>query len=172
MIASRAATTRPTVAEGFAQLSWAIVQRLPFGLARWVAPTFLGFAVINGFTFAVDLITLTLLHGWWGWPVSAAITVAYLGAFGLSFALNRRLNFRSHAPLGYQTRRYAAVIAVNYVVVLLGIGGGLTAIGVPYQLARLLAGAGEGVFMYCALRWVVFRSRPSEPSTHSGSVRD
>jgi putative flippase GtrA len=133
-----------------------VVRRLPFGLASVVAPSLIGFALINGLTFGVDLGLLTVFHGWLGLPLWLSITLGYLGAFGLSFVLNRALNFRSHAPVGAQTVRYAVVIAVNYFALLLGIGGGLVALGVEYHLSRLAAGAGEAVFMYCALRWVVF----------------
>jgi putative flippase GtrA len=133
-----------------------VVRRLPFGLANVVAPSFLGFALINGCTFAVDLALLTLCHGVLGLPLAAAITIAYLTAFGLSFVLNRSLNFRSHAPVGQQAGRYLIAIAVNYFVFILGVGAGLAALGVEYHLSRILAGACEGVFMYCVLRWIVF----------------
>jgi hypothetical protein len=33
----------------------------------------------------------------------------------------------------------------------------LAAIGVHYQLSRLAAGGCEAVYMYSAMRWVVFR---------------
>jgi len=132
-----------------------VVKRLPFGIPA----NFLGFALINGFTFGVDLLLLTVFHGWWGLPVWLSITLGYAGAFGLSFVLNRTLNFRSHAPVGRQTALYVVVIAVNYVVFLLGVGGGLVALGLQYHVSRIIAGACEGVFMYCSLRWVVFRER-------------
>jgi hypothetical protein len=41
----------------------AVVRRLPFGLAEILPANLLGFAVINSFTFAVDLGLLTALHG-------------------------------------------------------------------------------------------------------------
>jgi putative flippase GtrA len=146
-------------AAGFGTFCAAVVRRLPFGLAALVAPSLVGFALINGVTFGVDLGLLTMLHGWWGLPLWLSITLGYLGAFGLGFVLNRALNFRSHAPVGAQAVRYGVVIGVNYLVFLLGVGGGLTALGVEYHLSRLAAGVAEGVFMYCALRWVVFPSR-------------
>jgi putative flippase GtrA len=149
----------PSPAELYGTVCAAAVRRLPFGLASLVAPSFLGFALINSVTFGVDLGLLTVVHGWWGWPLWLSITLGYLGAFGLGFLLNRTLNFRSHAPVGRQAARYTAAIAVNYLVFLLGVGGGLTALGVEYHLARIAAGAGEGVFMYCVLRWVVFPRR-------------
>ncbi|MBV8563735.1 MAG: GtrA family protein, partial [Actinobacteria bacterium] len=47
----------------------AIVARLPFGLDRVVAPTFLGYLLLNGLTFALDLSLLTALRSGLGWPL-------------------------------------------------------------------------------------------------------
>lgn len=138
----------------------AIVRRLPFGLSRVVAPSFLGFALINGLTFAVDLALLTLFRGGLDWPLPLAITLAYLLAFGLSFLLNRSLNFRSHAPVGPQAGIYLVAIGINYGAFILGVGGGLAWLGLEYHLARVTAGLCEAIYMYSVLRWVVFRDSP------------
>ena len=135
----------------------AVVRRLPFGLAGIVPPSLLGFAVINGCTFAVDLGLLTILHGGLRWPLPVAYTVAYITAFGLSYLLNRALNFRSHGAVGPQVSVYAAVVTVNYLAWILGVGDGLAALGLDYRLARIVAGACEAVYMYAAMRWLVFR---------------
>ncbi|SFB55563.1 GtrA-like protein [Amycolatopsis marina] len=147
----------------FARFCAAVVRRLPFGLAAVVAPEFLGFVLINTATFGVDLLLLTMLHGWWRLPIALAVTVAYVIAFGLSFLLNRSLNFRSHAPVGRQAALYAVAIAVNYAAFILGVGSGLVALGVQYHLARILAGGCEGLFMYSAMRWLVFRQPTPQP---------
>lgn len=131
--------------------------RLPFGLSEVVAPTVLGFALINGFTFSVDLALLTLLHGGLHRSLPLAYTLSYLAAFGLSFALNRALNFRSHAPVGRQLAIYVAAIGLNYLAFVAGVADGLAALGLEYHLARVLAAGCEGVYLYCVLRWVVFR---------------
>jgi putative flippase GtrA len=135
------------IAHRFARLCASVAARLPFGLSRVVDPTFIGFAVINGCTFGIDLLLLTAMHGWLHWPVEASISLAYGLAFGLSFVLNRTLNF------------HAGVVAINFGLILLGITAGLAAFGLEYHLARIAAGACEGVFMYCAMRWVVFSPR-------------
>ena len=150
------ADTRDRRGERFAAVMAAIVRRLPFGLARIVAPDMLGFAVINTGTFTVDL-GLTALHGGLRWPVPVSITVSYLAASGLSYLLNRWLNFRSHGAVASQAGVYAAVIIVNYLAWILGVGAGLAALGVDYQLARIAAGLCEAVYMYAAMRWLVFR---------------
>ena len=134
-----------------------VVERLPFSLSRVVAPSLLGFALINGFTFGVDLVLLTLFRGGLGLPLPAAFTIAYVLAFGLSFVLNRALNFRSHAPVGPQAGLYAVAIVINYLAFVLGVGSALTELGLRYQLSRIVAGACEAAFMYGVMRWVIFR---------------
>ena len=135
----------------------AVVARLPFGLDTVVAPTFLGYLILNGLSFGLDLSILTALRSGLDWPLPAAFTLAYVTAFGLSFALNRAFNFRSHAPVGRQLAIYAVAVAVNYLAFILGVADGLSAVGVEYHLARVLAACCEAVYMYSVLRWVVFR---------------
>ncbi|MCM6772001.1 GtrA family protein [Nocardia sp. CDC159] len=135
-----------------------VVSRLPFGLAKIVAPTFLGFVLINSATFGFDLLLLTLLRTGLGVPLPIAVTVAYACAFALSYAANRTLNFRSHAPVGPQFAVYVVVVVINYLAFILGVSTALSALGVDYRLARFLAGGCEAVYMYCAMRWVVFRN--------------
>lgn len=141
----------------FAGAMAAVVRRLPFGLARVVPPTVVGYIIINGCTFAVDLTLLTVFHGVLHWPLPLAITGSYATAFVLSYVLNRMLNFRSHAAVGPQLARYIPVVVVNYLVWILGVGDGLTALGLEYQLSRVAAGLCEAVYIYCAMRWFVFR---------------
>jgi putative flippase GtrA len=153
--------------ERFAAAMAAIVRRLPFGLAGILPPSLLGFAVINSLTFALDLGLLTALHGGLRWPLPVSITVAYITAFGLSYLLNRALNFRSHGPVGPQVAVYTAVVAVNYLAWILGVGDGLAALGLDYRLARIAAGTCEALYMYAAMRWLVFRDvqRPAPAQT-------
>lgn len=121
-----------------------------------LSSTLVRYLLISAFTFGLDLCLLTLVHGGLGWPLPVAITVGYAVALSTNYLLNRVLNFRSHAPLGPESARYAAAVAVNFGVVLLGATTGLAALGVPYQAARVAAGGAEGIFMYCAMRWFVF----------------
>ncbi|WP_394621969.1 GtrA family protein [Lentzea sp. JNUCC 0626] len=141
----------------FHDLMEVVVRWLPFGLSRVVAPSFLGFALINGFTFGIDLLLLTLFRSGLGLPVPIAFTIAYVLAFGLSFVLNRALNFRSHAPVGPQAGLYAVAILINYLAFILGVGSALTELGLQYHLSRIVAGACEAAFMYSVMRWVIFR---------------
>ena len=158
----------PTGSARFARFCARVVARLPRGLAAVVAPSLVGFAIINGFTFGLDLTLLTLARDALGWPVWASITGAYAVAFAVSFVLNRRFNFRIHGPVGRQTVRYVGVVVVNYVAILLGVGAGLAALGVPLPAARLVAGVVEAAWMYSAMRWVVFRRDASGRSGRPG----
>lgn len=135
------------------------VGRLPFGLDEVIAPTLVGFVVINGATFGLDLGLVTLLHSMLGLVLAAAFTLAYVIAFATSFALNRWLNFRSRAPVGRQLAVYAVAVAINYLAFILGLATALSAVGVEYHLSRIAAGICEAVYMYIVLRWVVFRVR-------------
>ena len=135
------------------------VRRLPWGLSGVIPPSLLGFAVINGFTFGVDIALLTVLRSWVGLPLWLSITIAYVCAFALSYVLNRAFNFRSHAAVGPQVVVYVVVVVINYIVWILGVGAGLAALGVEYHIARMAAGVCEAGYMYCAMRWVVFRNR-------------
>ena len=146
----------------FHALMEVVVRWLPFGLSRVVAPSFLGFVIINGCTFGIDLMLLMMFRGGLGLPVPIAFTLAYVLAFGLSFVLNRALNFRSHAPVGPQAGLYAVAILINYVAFILGVGSALTAIGVQYVLSRIVAGACEAAFMYSVMRWIIFRDTKGE----------
>lgn len=150
----------------FTEVTAAVAARLPFGV---VPADLLGFGAISAFTFAVDLALLTLMRSGFGWPLPLAITIGYVIAFGLNFALNRRFNYRSHAPVGRQLGVYAVVVLINYLVCILGVGSGLAALGVDYHLARLAAGACEAVYMYAAVRWVVFRREAANPSPAASS---
>jgi putative flippase GtrA len=147
--------------ERFTAVMAAIVRRLPFGLARVVAPNMLGFAVISAVSFTLDIALLIAFHGRLRWPVPVSVALAYLAGAGLAYLLNRSLNFRSHGAVGPQVRVYAAVVTVNYLAWILGIGAGLPALGVDYRLARIIAGACESVYMYAAMRWLVFRDAPA-----------
>ncbi len=149
--------TAPRPVDRFHRLCEVSVARLPFGLNSIVAPTFLGFAVINGATFAFDLVLLTLLHGGLRAALPVAVTVAYACAFTASYFLNRILNFRSHSAVGPQFAVYVVVVVVNYLAFILGVSSALAAIGVEYHVARIVAGACEAIYMYSAMRWIVFR---------------
>ena len=153
----------------FSAVMAAIAGRLPFGLGR-VSARLLGYAVISTMTFSLDLALLTAFHGGLRWPLPVAITVAYVLASGLGYLLNRTLNFRSHGAVGPQLTVYAAVVTVNFLALILGMTTGLAALGLDYRLARLTAAACECVYMYSAMRWLVFRD--AGPAGRGNAARE
>lgn len=68
-----------------------------------------------------------------------------------------------HGAVGRQVPVYVAVVTVNYLAWILGVGAGLAALGLSYQLARGIAAVCEAVYMYAAMRWVIFRDVTPEP---------
>jgi putative flippase GtrA len=141
----------------FAAAMTAITRRLPFGLSAVVAPSLVGYLLINLCTFFIDLGLLGLFHGGFGWPIPAAVTLSYGTASALSYALNRVLNFRSHGYVGRQFPVFVAVSASNYLIFVLGLTDLLSIAGVYYELSRVIAACCEAVYLYCMMRWVVFR---------------
>jgi len=69
---------RKSPTDRFHRFCVATVARLPWHLNSVVAPTFLGFALINGLTFGVDLLLLSGLHAGLRMPIPFAVTVAWV----------------------------------------------------------------------------------------------
>jgi putative flippase GtrA len=164
-----------TMAHGarYAAAMTAITRRLPFGLSRVIEPNMLGYLVINLCTFCIDLGLLGLLHGKERLPIPVAVTISYGTASLISYALNRVFNFRSHAEVGRQLPVFVAVSASNYLIFVLGLTDLLSTVGVYYELARVLAACCEAVYLYCMMRWIVFRDvadpdDPDAPETAAG----
>jgi putative flippase GtrA len=151
----------------FAALMAAITRRLPFGLSDVVAPDMVGYLLINLCTFFIDLSLLGLFHGSFRLPLPVAVTLSYGTASLISYVLNRVLNFRSHADVGRQLPVFVAVSASNYLIFVLGLTDLLTAVGVYYEFSRILAACCEAVYLYCMLRWIVFRDADSEQEQES-----
>jgi putative flippase GtrA len=149
--------SRDARGQWFAAAMAAVARRLPFGLSAIVPPNVVGYLLISGCTFCLDLIFLTIFHGALGLIPPVAVTLSYGIACIVNYAVNRILNFRSHGSLSTQLPVSVAIFVTNYLVFLLGVFEGLIALGVEYQLARLIAACCEGVFLYCCMRWLVFR---------------
>lgn len=147
----------------YAAAMTAITRRLPFGLSEVIEPNMVGYLLINLCTFFVDLALLAVFHGHLRWPIPVAVTCSYGTASVLSYVLNRVLNFRSHADVGRQFPVYVAVSASNYLIFVLGLTDLLSSAGVYYELSRVLAACCEGVYLYCMMRWVVFRDVSEVP---------
>jgi putative flippase GtrA len=148
----------------FAAVTTAITRRLPFGLSEVVAPSLVGYLLINLCTFFIDLGLLGLFHGTIRWPIPVAVTLSYGTASVISYTANRVLNFGSHEAVGRQFPVYVVVSASNYLIFVLGLTSLLSHVGVYYELSRVIAACCEGVYLYCMMRWVVFRdAAPAKP---------
>ena len=154
----------------YAAAMTAITRRLPFGLANVVEPNMLGYLLINLCTFFIDLGLLGLLHGKERLPIPVAVTISYGTASLVSYVLNRVFNFRSHAGVGRQLPVFVAVSASNYLIFVLGLTDLLSAVGVYYELARVLAACCEAVYLYCMLRWIVFRDTDDDAGADAVDV--
>lgn len=153
------APAAPTAAQRFAGLRRGVHGALPPWLRRVLPETAIGFAAISGFTYSVDLTLLYLLDVVVGLYYPVAVTIGYVTAFGLAFVLNRWLNFQSHGPVARQTGRYVLTVLSNYTIFILGVSTFLEWQGVPGIGARLIAGAGEAVYIYVLMRIFVFRTK-------------
>jgi putative flippase GtrA len=156
---------RRSAADTFRRFCERLSRLLPARVSRIVSGQLIGYAVVNSATFGLDLLLLTIMRDALGWPVPVGITVGYAVALSLNFVLQRWLNFPSHGHVGSQAARYALTVAVNYLVLVLALGSGLAWAGVPLQLARILAACAEAVFLFCALRWFVFRGATTGATT-------
>jgi putative flippase GtrA len=148
----------------FAAVTTAITRRLPFGLSRVVVPNVVGYVLINLCTFCIDLGLLAVFHGSLKLPLPVSVTLSYGTAGIVSYIANRVLNFQSHAAVGRQFVYFVVAEATNYLIFVLGLTDGLASAGVYYEFARIIAACCEGVYLYCWMRWLVFRDTLGRPA--------
>jgi putative flippase GtrA len=155
----------------FAAAMATIARHLPFGLANVVAPSVVGYLLINLCTFCIDLVLLYLFHSHpFHLPLPIAVTLSYGTAGVVSYIANRIMNFQSHGDVGKQFPVYVVVMASNYFIFVLGLTNGLAALGVYFEIARLIAACVEGVYLYCCMRWIVFRDALATPAASAPPV--
>ena len=148
-------------------------RRLPFGLSRVVPPSLLGYLLINLCTFCLDLGILAVAHGVLRWPLPLSVTLSYGTASLTSYLLNRVLNFQSHAAVGRQLPLFIAVSISNYLVFVLGGVDLLAAIGIYFELARVIAACCEAAYLYTMMRFVVFRdTHPDADAANAAKAAD
>ncbi len=88
--------------------------------------------------------------------VLVSVVVIVLGACGVTGSVLEYAGWAVAMHLWFLAV-YVVVVALNYFAFILGVSSVLTALGVDFRIARVLGGCCEAVYMYCALRWVVFR---------------
>ena len=153
--------------EIFLRLITAIHSVLPGFVRSRLPVTFIGYAIINGSAFFLDVGCLwvieTHLH-WWD-PVSISVGYAIAGVY--SFLLTRWLNFQSHGHLVNQGSRYAIGLISQFLVFVQGLTQLLSWLGINLFLARLISACCEAAYLYVFIRLWVF---PSTPESQKAAV--
>ncbi|WP_425325654.1 GtrA family protein [Propioniciclava soli] len=147
----------------FASLMRRIHAALPGPVRRVVPKTFIGYALINGSAFLLDMAFLALISQFLTLPYGILFSVGYALASVYAFILNRWLNFREHGDLGKQTGKYVLVIVSNYLIWIVGFASLLDLAGLHIMVARVMTACCEGIYIYLMLRlWVFPRGRVDE----------
>lgn len=106
--------------------------------------------------YAFDVGTLVLLHGGLRMPLAAATSLAFVTVLAVSFGLYRSFVFRSGALTGPAFAKYLVLVGLNYIATVAMVTG-LTALGLPYVVAKTTSTIVNAVVNYGAFRWWVFR---------------
>lgn len=147
------------------------IHRLLPGFARRLVPvTFVGYALINGSAFLLDVSILWTAYEHLHLFYPLAVTIGYAVAGAYSLLLNRWLNFQAHGHLAAQGSRYLVGLASQYVIFILGLSSLLHWLGVNAELARFVSACCEGVYLYVLMRLWVFRGTP-EPAEEQDEAR-
>ena len=146
--------------EVFLRLITAIHSVLPGFVRSRLPVTFIGYAIINGSAFILDIICLRIFNNHLHWWFPMAVTVGYAIAGVYSFLLNRWLNFQSHGHVVEQGAGYTVGLISQYVVFILGLSSLLHWLGMNATLARVISACCEGIYLYVFIRLWVFRSTP------------
>ena len=138
----------------------AIHRRLPRSTRRRVPVTFVGYALINGSGFLIDVSFLWLFYERMHLFYPLAVTLGYAVAGLYSLVLNRWLNFQAHGHILAQGSRYVVGLVSQYVIFILGLSSLLHWLGMNAELARFLSACCEGIYLYVLIRIWVFRGTP------------
>ena len=152
--------------EIFLRLITTIHSELPGFVRSRLPVTFIGYAIINGSAFFLDITCLWVFYNHFHWFYPVAVTVGYAIAAVYSFLLNRWLNFQAHGHVIEQGAGYTAGIISQYVIFILGLSSLLHWFGVNAELARVISACCEGIYLYVFIRLWVFRGVPEPAQTH------
>jgi putative flippase GtrA len=114
------------------------------------------FAMSGGLSVGVDVAALYLLHSLAHLVLAAATVIAYALSLAVNYSLNHAWVFQAEGDHRRRLARYGALVALN-VGSTLGFVLGLTAVGVYYLLAKLVAVATNAVLNFAGFRFWVFR---------------
>ena len=152
--------------EIFLRLITTIHSELPGFVRSRLPVTFIGYAILNGSAFFLDITCLWVFYNHFHWFYPVAVTVGYVIAAVYSFLLNRWLNFQAHGHVIEQGAGYTVGIISQYVIFILGLSSLLHWFGVNAELARVISACCEGIYLYVFIRLWVFRGVPEPAQTH------
>lgn len=116
------------------------------------------FVVVGGICAVADIGTLALLHGWAGVALVPATAIAFLESSLINFWFNRQWVFARGrtGQAAHQMVRFYVLVALNLLSTLV-ITAGLTAVGLMYLLAKLVAVVVNALANFFLYRGWVFR---------------
>ena len=127
----------------FLQLITTLHRLFPKPLGKRVPVTFIGYAIINGSGFLLDISLLWLFNSVLGW---------------YSLILNRWLNFQAHGHAAAQGARYVFGLISQYVIFILGLSSLLHyGLHINPEVARVISACCEGIYLYVLMRIWVFK---------------
>jgi putative flippase GtrA len=120
-------------------------------------PGLLGrFATVGTLSVGSDVVVLYVLHSVLGVDLLVATGIGYLVSLAVNYSLNHRWVFGAHGEHRRRIVRYVALVVVNVGTTYAAVAG-LTAVGVYYLLAKLVAIAVNAVVNFTSFRYWVFR---------------
>lgn len=147
----------------FLRVLLAIDRALPLWIRRRLPVTFIGYAIINGSGFLIDVTCLWVFYNHLHWLYPIAVTMGYGIAGAYSLLLNRWLNFQAEGHLAAQGSRYVVGLISQYVIFILGLSSLLHLWGMNPEVARVVSACCEGLYLYALMKLWVFRGTP-EPA--------
>lgn len=144
----------------FLRLISRIHRVLPRATRERIPVTFVGYALINGSGFLIDVSFLWLFYDKLHWLYPVALTCGYAIAGLYSLLLNRWLNFQAHGHFAAQGSRYVIGLISQYVIFILGLSSLLHWLGMNAEVARFISACCEGLYLYILMRIWVFRGTP------------
>jgi putative flippase GtrA len=121
-----------------------------------LGPAALRFLLVGVVSAGTDLALLAGLHGVAGIPLLTATTLAFWASLVVNFALNRGWVFPTAGGSARgQAVRYLLLVGANYLATL-ALVGGLSAAGVPYMVAKLVALAAIACWNFVLYRHWIF----------------
>lgn len=133
----------------------------PGFFARLWASNPVRYVVVGGAAFIIDISLLALFYEVLHIPLAVSTPMAFLLSFAITFLLQRTIAFGSQGKLASSAVRYTILVAANTVATT-AIVTSAAALGLPWELGKVIAVGSTTVWNYFAYRHWIFRTRPGE----------